>query len=287
MTVRHLDAHTVTFGGYLLLMTVALIVVGSESYALLYGVMFTTLAILTRNTFRTPTSRNVTLAAAFYPIAINIAFPAMKGAVPAIRTMRFDHALFGIDQYLVGGNLSIQLERWVTPSLTDLMSLCYIFFMPLLFGNLLRYFIWKQDRLPSFFKGLFTVYGIGFLGYALVPAAGPYLAFSDQFSLPLTGGFITNLNRTMVLKGSNHVDVFPSLHCAVSAYILGFAYRHNKFEFWCLLLPVIGLWLSTLYLRYHYFIDVVFGFLLAAVGLAISATPTSKEARINNHVDST
>jgi membrane-associated phospholipid phosphatase len=71
----------------------------------------------------------------------------------------------------------------------------------------------------------------------------------------------------MVEQGSNRVDVWPSLHCAVSAFILGFAWRHHRKEFHYLLLPVAGLWFSTLYLHYHYFIDVLSGFALAAFAL--------------------
>jgi membrane-associated phospholipid phosphatase len=71
----------------------------------------------------------------------------------------------------------------------------------------------------------------------------------------------------MVTQGSNRVDVWPSLHCSVSAFILGFAWRHHRAEFRWLLLPVFGLWFSTLYLHYHYFIDVLSGFALAAFAL--------------------
>ena len=285
--LKRLGFHTVAFGGYLLLMTVALIGAGSLSYAILYASMLASLALLTRNAIRTPTVRNATLAAAFYPIAINVVFPAMKGAVPAIRSTRFDDLLFDVDTHLIGGSVSLWLERLVTPVLTDVMSFCYIFFMPLLFSNLLRYFIWDRGKRASFFTGLFTIYGVGFSGYVLVPAAGPYLAFPNLFPVQLTGSFITNLNRAMVLAGSNHVDVFPSMHCAVSAYILGFAYRYHKREFWCLLLPVIGLWVSTLYLRYHYFIDVLCGFILAAAGLMLASAKATDEVRTFTNADCT
>jgi membrane-associated phospholipid phosphatase len=285
--LKRLGFHTVAFGGYLLLMTVALIGAGSLRYALLFACMLAALALLTRNAIRTPTVRNVTLAAAFFPVAINVVFPAMKGAVPAIRSTRFDHLLFDIDTHLIGGNVSIWLERLVNPALTEVMSFCYILFMPLLYSNLLRYFIWEREKRPAFFTGLFTIYGVGFCGYVLVPAAGPYRAFANLFPVPLTGSFITNLNRAMVLAGSNHVDVFPSLHCAVSAYILGFAYRHHKREFWCLLLPVVGLWVSTLYLRYHYFVDVVCGFILAALGLVLASAKATDEVRTIDNADCT
>jgi membrane-associated phospholipid phosphatase len=74
----------------------------------------------------------------------------------------------------------------------------------------------------------------------------------------------------LVTAGSNRVDVFPSLHCAVSGYILGFSFRYQRREFWLLLLPICGLWLATIYLRYHYLVDVLFGLALSGVGLAIA-----------------
>ena len=75
----------------------------------------------------------------------------------------------------------------------------------------------------------------------------------------------------MVLEGSNRVDVWPSLHCAVSAFILGFAWRHHRREFWWLAAPVAGLWLSTIYLRYHYLVDIACGFALAALAARMAA----------------
>ena len=63
------------------------------------------------------------------------------------------------------------------------------------------------------------------------------------------------------------MDCFPSLHCAVSSYILFFDRRHRRWRFWLYLVPCVGLWVSTLYLRYHYFVDLVAGFALSAAAL--------------------
>jgi membrane-associated phospholipid phosphatase len=254
-------------------MTGGLIAAHVWSYAALFAAMLGALAwLIYRQLTRRPgtTADPGRTADLFFPIALNIAFFAMAGAVPAIRPIRYDTVLFSIDTRLFGGNASVWAERLASPALTELLSLCYLFFMPLLFFSIVRYFFWQKERRPAFYEGLFTVYGIGFLGYLLVPAEGPYLAFSDLFSVPLDGGVITQINRAMVHAGSSRVDVFPSLHCAVSAYILGSSYRHSRREFWWLLLPVMGLWASTLYLRYHYLVDVTCGFLLAWLGLAIA-----------------
>jgi membrane-associated phospholipid phosphatase len=71
------------------------------------------------------------------------------------------------------------------------------------------------------------------------------------------------------------VDVFPSLHCAVSAFFLFFDLLHRRWRFWLYLVPCVGLWLSTIYLRYHYFIDVICGFVLAAFALWASEKRSS------------
>lgn len=200
-------------------------------------------------------------------IGMNVSYQAMAAAVPAVRLTRYDATLMAIDRWLLGATPAQYLQHWATPWLTEIMSFCYILFMPLLFFNLLRYFFHRRDLLGEFYTGLFTVYGLGFLGYLLVPAAGPWMAYPELFSVKLTGGAITALNHTMVVQGSNKVDVWPSLHCAVSLFILGFAWRHHRRQFWILLVPICGLWLSTFYLRYHYFVDVMCGFALAAFAL--------------------
>jgi membrane-associated phospholipid phosphatase len=133
----------------------------------------------------------------------------------------------------------------------------------------LFYFKQEQRVAKLFCSGFFTLYAIGFIGYTLVPALGPHLdpALAAQFHTPLTGGWLTAWNDRVVANGSNRVDVFPSLHCAATAFLLGFDARHAPHRFRIWLLPCAGLWVSTIYLRYHYVVDVIAGFILAAAAL--------------------
>ncbi|BCB25931.1 hypothetical protein SKTS_08170 [Sulfurimicrobium lacus] len=236
-------------------------------WTLLFCAMLAGMAWLARRHARRPGWGRLAAVCAFLAVGMNVSYQSMAGAVPAVRTVRFDAELLAIDRWLLGETPSVALARLATPWLTEIMSLCYILFMPLLFVSLLRYFFRRRELLGEFYAGLFTVYGLGFLGYLLVPAAGPWLAHPELFDAALSGGPITALNQTMVTQGSNRVDVWPSLHCAVSTFILGFAWRHHRNEFRWLLLPVAGLWFSTLYLHYHYFVDVLSGFALAAFAL--------------------
>src|SRR5262245_17595579 len=206
----------------------------------------------------------------FHPIAMNVSFQQLRTAIPAVNPWKADLVLQAIDRHLVGGNLSLAMQSWTHPVATEILSACYILFFPYLLSSLIWYFCGDLELLKRFCVGLFSLYGIGFLGYSLVPAGGPYLAMAGEFEVPLEGYSITQWNDALVRMGSNGADVFPSLHCAVSAFLLAFDYRHKRRRFWLCLVPAMGLWLSTVYLRYHYLIDCLAGFALTAVAIAIA-----------------
>ena len=213
------------------------------------------------------TSTRWRLGLLFYPVAMNVVFFQMKTAIPKIHPERMDAWLEQIDRLGIGTNLSLRLQPLAHPALTEFFSACYLLFFPYLLFSMIYYFCGEVELLKRFVVGLFTIYGIGFLGYSLVPAAGPCLAMAGQFTVPLSGWWITKWNAAVVAGGSNGVDVFPSLHCAISSFLLFFDRRHRPWRFRLYLVPAAGLWLSTLYLRYHYCLDVLCGFALAAFAL--------------------
>ena len=81
---------------------------------------------------------------------------------------------------------------------------------------------------------------------------------------------MTALNHTVVERGSNRVDVFPSLHVAARAFMLFFDRRFARWRYRLYLPAAVGLWVSTVYLRFHYGIDVLAGALLAVVALLVA-----------------
>jgi membrane-associated phospholipid phosphatase len=143
--------------------------------------------------------------------------------------------------------------------------LAYLFFFYYLIFGPGWYCLYDLPRFRACFAGLFTTYALGFLGYTLLPAGGPYLSMSSL--PPLEGGWLTRQMLPVINHGSNGVDVFPSIHCAASLYLLAFDFRHFRQRFWRLLLPCVALWISTVYLRYHYVVDLLGGVVIAAIGL--------------------
>ena len=75
---------------------------------------------------------------------------------------------------------------------------------------------------------------------------------------------MTSLLVQVVEKGITGMDVFPSLHTGITLYILGFYKINGYHRVAGVLTPLFaGIMLATVYLRYHYGIDVVIGVMLA------------------------
>ena len=83
----------------------------------------------------------------------------------------------------------------------------------------------------------------------------------------LHGPWLLDSTLNAVNRGSNTVDVFPSVHVAASLYLLLFDWQHWRRRFWWVLVPCTVLWWSTLYLRFHYFVDLLAGVAVALIGV--------------------
>ncbi|MDR1510410.1 MAG: phosphatase PAP2 family protein, partial [Synergistaceae bacterium] len=113
----------------------------------------------------------------------------------------------------------------------------------------------------------------------LVPAIGPYLIYASRFSVPMNGYFMTDFLTASYAYGTNFTDIFPSLHCAVSAYLIFFDLKWSRRRFMFCVVPCLGIWFSTIYLRYHYFADILAGFAAAVVALAVAYYARLREER--------
>ena len=99
-----------------------------------------------------------------------------------------------------------------------------------------------------------------------MPAVGPQYFQSALYTRWLDSGPIGNaiIFTVDALKPIRR-DCFPSLHTAVTTVVLIFAWRHSRLLFWVILPLCLSLFFSTMYLRFHYFIDLVAGWVLAPI----------------------
>lgn len=213
-------------------------------------------------------------------VIVQALFYLIRRAVDALRVPLIDARLEQADFALFGFNPNLTLEPFSPAPLMDMLSLCYLLaFLPYIAVAFYSYYRGELETLQRFCAGLFTVYTLGFLGYTLWPAVGPYASMADRFAGPLSGSWLTTAHHAFVVRGTNGIDAFPSLHCALTGFVLAFDRRHSPFRFRLMLLPVALLWIATVFLRYHFVVDIAAGFALAAAGLAAaSVRPTESPA---------
>lgn len=202
-----------------------------------------------------------------------LVFPLLRAIHDAFITHSADATLLRLDRALWGGkSLPEHLMTWIHPALSDVLSVAYLAFfavvlIPVGVGT------WHRRTLVAqrFFTGLTAMYALGFLGYVTVPASGPFWAFPAIFSYPPPGGALTHALVGAVQQGITGMDVFPSLHAGITAYVLGFLLLHRRWFAAALVAPILaGILVATLYLGYHYGVDLIAGLVLATGVLAFT-----------------
>ncbi len=215
-------------------------------------------------------------------LGLVLCYSLMKPLVPVLHPKLFDADLKSLDLGSMGKGPSLW-ERGLLghPHLTDLLSLCYLGLFAWLVGLILYHSWFRRALYQRFMLGLILVYMGGFLGYLLYPAIGPRFAYPQEWTW-LQGGWIFQTAGGLISRLGARFDVFPSLHGALSGYLAAWQFRHDRKSLvWGIPLG-LSIWLSTLFLGFHYFPDLVSGGLLALVS-AWAAPRFEKMARAYRH----
>jgi membrane-associated phospholipid phosphatase len=184
------------------------------------------------------------------------------------------HWLVALDSLILGVQPCVWAERLITPARTEAMQFLYLNFFwiaPSTSLVLLLQRRWPEFRAATF--GIVTCFFMGYTLYVAFPAAPPRLVLVYEFTKNLRGypvGFSTLSAQAFSLLPVDSRAAFPSLHTAASLAALVFAWRSARWWAWVLLPFVLGLWASTIYLRHHYFVDLLGGWLLAPAALWVA-----------------
>ena len=181
-----------------------------------------------------------------------------------------DRALMEIDFMLFGVQPTIWMQRWIVSWLTDLLSIAYLsyYFLPVILV-LVLYLRNNPGLYPAVFILLLGYY-VSFVGYILFPAVGPRYFMASLYTVPLEGSFITEWVRDgLNAIEHNKRDCMPSGHTQLALTVLYLANRYERKVFYVSLPFVCGLILSTIYLRYHYVIDLFVGTAIALCTMAV------------------
>jgi membrane-associated phospholipid phosphatase len=210
----------------------------------------------------------------WYPIIyVASCYKEMANVFPLARGVNFDQQLADLDQRIWGLQPGVWLARIQIPAFTEYVQWIYTLFVPavLLIGVML----WGQRRYGDFQYYGFLIslgYLASYLGYVLWPARGPRFLLKDFDRLPLHGLWLfQGMQETLDKLESVAYDAFPSGHTELTILAWWYSQKLSKAWFGAYFAYTSTIIFATVYLRYHYTVDVLAGAILAVV--LIAATP--------------
>jgi membrane-associated phospholipid phosphatase len=199
-------------------------------------------------------------------------YKEMALIIPAVRRTDADQWLADLDFRLWSAHPTVWLERVHSPALTEFLQIVYTLFVPAVL--VIPFLIWRKHH-PEEFQYYAFLIGLGYLvsyiGYLIVPARGPRFLLNHLQHIPLQGLWLFRAMQTTLDRlESAHYDCFPSGHTELTILAWWSSRVISKPLFWVYFAYTPLIIFATVYLRYHYTVDVLAGILVAAV-LILSA----------------
>ena len=212
-----------------------------------------------------PTSR---LCRHWYPVFyVGGCYKEMALLIPAIRRTDADAWLAGIDRAIWHANPTVWLERIASPALTEYLQIVYTLFIPAVL--LVAFLFWRKQQYSEFQYYAFLIalgYLVSYVGYLIVPARGPRFLPQDLQQPPLQGLWLFHgMQNTLDRLESAHYDCFPSGHTELTILAWWGTRKLTNSLFFPYFAYTLSIIFATVYLRYHYTIDIVAGVLVAVI----------------------
>lgn len=225
----------------------------------------------------------------WYPIIL-VVFKEVYFIIQALELTDKDRVLIYIDRLIFGTDPTHWFMKFSHPVLTEYLQICYsTFYFIILAAPLYAYIKKNYDEYFYSFYIILLGFYISYIGYILVPAIGPRFTLHDFYTLDteLPGLFLYKPLRLVINLGESippntsiaalvaQRDCFPSGHTEMTLLAIYLSFKYKQKIKWILLIVGISLIIATVYLRYHYVIDVFAG-AFAALLVIVIAQPISK-----------
>lgn len=202
----------------------------------------------------------------FAPVVLS--YFQMRFLLPALQPALVDRHLYSLDQALFGTTPALWFQQFNELHIVEWVSFFYYSYFALMILCLIPpLFFDKGKRQIEMMVGGLVVATMGHFVYTLVPGKGPVSTLDFE---PLNGGFWWHQVEVTVANAGAQLDIFPSLHTAYPMFFAlhAFGWRHTKpyrYVWFVLAFFSANIIVATMFLRWHWFVDVVAGMLLAVL----------------------
>ena len=218
----------------------------------------------------------------WYPTAlIFISYKQLFFMIKPIRIYDYDQLLIQMDRLIFQCDPTHALYKIANPFFTEVLQLVYFSFYLLPVGLAFALFMQKKYH-ESDYAVYSIVYGffVSYVGYFMLPGIGPRFTLHDfgLTDMELPGLLLAEPLRHLINSGGSvnnglsvtesfQRDVFPSGHTMMTIITMYLGVKLKCRIKYFLLVAGTLLIFSTVYLRYHYGVDVIAGSLFAVFSL--------------------
>lgn len=192
----------------------------------------------------------------------------------------WDLLFIKMDFLIFGLNPTQWVFRFENPLLTEFLQIVYAYYYPMIIVIGLQLYL--RHRYSEFKYTIFIVFFsfyFSYLLYFLFPANGPRFHLHDFFAISseLPGLLLTEPIRAFLNFGESippgvtnpqdyvQRDAMPSLHTITAFLIMYISWKIRSKSFYFYLPYFFCMAAATIYLRYHYFVDILGGLVVCAI----------------------
>ena len=219
--------------------------------------------------------------------SVQASYFLLRDLLPIVNPTRsLDASLYALDMALFGFEPALSMQGWITPFATEWFSFFYFSYFCLLAFHIFPVLGSARNHqlLGEFCFSMLWLYCAGHILYLMAPGYGPIVALAGEFSRELPRGLWYDMVMGTVSSAGAQMDVLPSLHTATPAFLCLFSYRHRhrapfRYTWPALCFFTINIVLATMYLRWHWVIDIVAGLAHAVLAMLLGQRLTKHELR--------
>ncbi len=282
--MRLLKRIDILFFSYLLITSILLLFSYNESadylrLFLIRLIIFTAIILLIYFNYKVK-SKVIYLLRNVYPIILSGYFYSETVFYNKLFFNNLDDYFIKLDALIFGFQPSIFFSEYFSSKIfSELMYFGYFSFFPLIIAfTLFFYFKKKKHFIEMVFKLSVSMFLFYFI-FGFIPSSGPQFYFQHPNNTLPSAFYFDKIMQFIQEKAEQPTGAFPSSHVGISFIVLLLAKKRDAFFFYTAIPFVFILILSTVYIKAHYFVDIIGGLLIAPIILYLASFlyKTSKE----------
>ncbi len=205
----------------------------------------------------------------------------LRFLLPALQPTLLDERLHTLDIAIFGTTPALWMAQFNVRPVVEWISFFYYSYFYLMATILIPSLLFDRGRrMSELLLGALVVCAGGHIVYTLVPGAGPFRTI--DFPAPIDGGFWWRQVQVTVANAGAQLDIFPSLHTAYPVFYSLHAFAHRreapfKQTWFIIAFFATNMVVATMFLRWHWFVDVAAGLALAMTARAVAVAVVRRE----------